>query len=220
MSKPLRVLICEDQEILRTGLKLILEACSDIDLIAEARDGEQCIALVQTHSPDVVLMDIEMPRLNGIDATRSIKLRHPSVRVIMFTTFSRDDDIFGAFAAGADAYCLKTVSSDHLINAVRAVSEGAAWLDPAIADRVLRGAPLASKPARATPTGQKNPFNLSEKEMTVLKQVVDGSSNAEIAAHMCVSTETIKTHMRHILDKLSVSDRTQAAVKAMKEGIF
>ncbi len=219
MSKSLTVLICEDQEILRTGLKLILKACADIELIAEAVDGEQCVSLARTHLPDVILMDIEMPRMNGIEATKAIKAAQPATRIIIFTTFSRDDDIFGAFAAGADAYCLKTISSDHLVNAVRAVAEGAAWLDPAIADRVLRGGP-PPKPQLATSGQQKNPFSLSEREMTVLKQVVDGCSNAEIAAKMCVSTETVKTHMRHILEKLRVSDRTQAAVKAMKEGIF
>lgn len=224
MSKDdLKILICEDQEILRTGLRLILNSWSGVELVGEACNGEECISLTEHYLPDVILMDIEMPKLNGIDATRIIKTKFPQTRVVVFTTFSRDDDIYGAFAAGADAYCLKTVSPDHLLSAVRAVAEGAAWLDPMIADRVLRGSPpTPARSASAALVGGpgKNLFNLSERELTVLKLVVDGLSNAEIAKSMCVSTETVKTHMRHILEKLSVSDRTQAAVKAMKEGLF
>lgn len=210
-------MIAEDQEIVLVGLRMMLQQASGIELVGEATNGIAAIEAIGTFKPDVVLMDIEMPQMDGIEATQQIKKSHPDVRVIMLTTFSRDQDIFGAFAAGADAYCLKQISPDQLLRAIQAVSEGTAWLDPAIADRVLRNTKLPSVPSKGSSKGD---FGLSPRELDVLGLVVEGLSNNEIAGRLYLSSETIKTHLRHIMEKLAVSDRTQAAVKAVQQKLI
>lgn len=221
------VLIVEDHEITRVGLKLTLEHSAGIKVIGEAADGKTAISQAAALRPNVILMDIGLPSVDGIEATNQIKKAMPNCRVIMLTSHDSDRDIFAALAAGADGYCLKETATTQLAMAIKAVAEGAAWLDPGIAQRVLRAsvagsAPMKSVvPAGVAPKSDQPPSKLlSQREIEVLSCVVDGMSNQEIAEKLFVSVETVKTHMRRLMEKLAVSDRTQAAVKAMRQGLL
>lgn len=218
------ILIAEDHEITRVGLKLTLERVPGFRVIGEAEDGKSAVNKVAELKPHVVLMDIGLPLMDGIDATCRIKEELPGTRVIMLTSHDNDRDIFAALGAGADGYCLKEVSGSQLVMAIRAVADGVAWLDPGVAGRVLRACASANPVAQAA--GEDGackstplPSPLSQRELDVLRLVVEGLSNQEIADRLILSVETVKTHMRHIMEKLAVSDRTQAAVKAMREGL-
>ncbi len=213
------ILIAEDHEITRVGLRLTLEHIEGFTVVGEASDGKSAVEKVSQLKPHVVLMDIGLPLLDGIDATCKIKETTPSTKVIMLTSHDNDRDIFAALGAGADGYCLKEVSESQLVMAIRAVADGVAWLDPGVASRVLRAC------AKVTPHPDEQRMvtiaaPLSQREIDVLRLVVEGLSNQEIADRLVLSVETIKTHMRHIMEKLTVSDRTQAAVKAMREGLI
>jgi DNA-binding NarL/FixJ family response regulator len=164
-------------------------------------------------------MDLMMPVMDGIEATALIRNELPSTRVIMVTSHERDEDVFGALAAGADGYCLKTISADQLRTAISTIADGGAWLDAAIAERVLKASSRQQTDAAKVLVKNSSPNTLSEREMDVLKLLVEGLSNKQMAERVFVSTETIKSHMRHIMEKLAVSDRTQAAVKAIRERI-
>lgn len=217
------VFIAEDHEITRVGLRLTLEQISGFRVIGEANDGRLAVENVINLKPDVVLMDIGLPTMDGIEATRQVKEQAPDTRVIMLTSHDSDRDVFAALAAGADGYCLKEVSGPQLAMAIRCVADGAAWLDPGVASRVLKACAVGGGVNQApTDIVQKisgSQQTLSQRELDVLKLVVDGLSNQEIADRLVVSVETVKTHMRHIMEKMAVSDRTQAAVKAMREGL-
>ena len=219
-EKPITIFIAEDHEITRVGLRLTLEQVPDFRIIGEADDGGAAVNQIQKLKPDIVLMDIGMPTLDGIEATQQIKRNDVGSRVIVLTSHDNDKDVFAALGAGADGYCLKEISSTQLANAIRTVSDGAAWLDPGVASRVFRAAaslqPSSGGSARGGGGGQSP---LSSREVDVLRLVVEGMSNQEIAEALHLSVETIKTHMRHIMEKLAVTDRTQAAVKAMREGL-
>jgi two-component system, NarL family, response regulator LiaR len=214
---PITILIVEDQLIARLGLRLILEQVGDFKIVGEAEDGHTAVTSALELAPSVVLMDIVLPGIDGIEATKQIKAGAPGVRVLMLTSHERDDDVFAALGAGADGYCLKTVSAEQLVLAIRAVADGVAWLDAGIARRVLQG---SLKSTSAPSPAQKSKFALSQRELEVLQLIVDGMSNQEIADRLVLSSETIKTHIRHIMEKLTVSDRTQAAVKALREGLI
>ncbi len=224
-TSPITIFIAEDYEITRVGLRLTLENVPEFLVIGEAEDGVTAVKEVIEKRPNVVLMDIGLPGLDGIDATVRIKSESPTTKIIMLTSHDNDRDVFAALAAGADGYCLKEVSSNHLASAIKAVADGVAWLDPAVARRVLQ-ASVNNAPKPVSPADPKNPARptvnaspLSQRELDVLTLVVEGNSNQEIADRLVLSVETVKTHMRHIMEKLCVSDRTQAAVKAMREGI-
>lgn len=227
----------EDHEITRVGLRLMLEQAADIVIVGEAADGKQGVVAVAELKPNVVLMDIGLPAIDGIEATGRIKKNTPGVRVIMLTSHDNDRDVFAALSAGADGYCLKETPTQQLVLAIRAVADGAAWLDPGIASKVLRASVAGHAPTAAATSGtgetDKAATNdgvsrllgtkgarLSQREIDVLKLVVEGMSNQAIAEKLFVSVETVKTHMRRIMEKMSVSDRTQAAVKAMREGLL
>jgi DNA-binding NarL/FixJ family response regulator len=160
-------------------------------------------------------MDIGLPNISGIDAAREIKTKLPETRVIMLTSHERDEDVLAALAAGADGYCLKTIEMEQLATAINSVQSGAVWLDPAVARFVIQNC-LGSAPAKSA---KQTTFPLSDRELEVLALVVDGLSNQEIAKRLIVSETTVKTHMRHIMEKLAVTDRTQAAVKALRQGL-
>jgi two-component system, NarL family, response regulator LiaR len=223
MSEELiKVLIVEDHEITRVGLKLTLGQIQGISVVGEAEDGRSAVQRVIDLQPQVVLMDIGLPMIDGIEATSQIKAQAPSTRIIMLTSHDNDRDIFAALGAGADGYCLKEVSSNQLALAIKTVADGAAWLDPGIASRVLRASAMsapAQTPEQLASKQQAGSARLSQREIEVLNLVVEGLSNQEIAEKLFLSVETIKTHMRHIMEKLAVSDRTQAAVKAMRQGL-
>jgi DNA-binding NarL/FixJ family response regulator len=219
------IFVADDHEITRVGLKLTLQNIPDFKVVGEAEDGSETIKRVAELRPQVVLMDIGLPLVDGIDATGKIKEQLPETRVIMLTSHDSDRDVFAALGAGADGYCLKEVTSAQLVMAIRAVANGVAWLDPGVASRVLRAC-ATFNPNDAVEGMTPKPLNggipsssLSQRELDVLRLVVEGLSNQEIAARLILSVETIKTHMRHIMEKLAVSDRTQAAVKAMREGL-
>jgi NarL family two-component system response regulator LiaR len=215
------IFIAEDHEITRVGLRLTLENVPGFSVVGEAADGKTTVKKVAELKPQIVLMDIGLPLMDGIDATTKIKQEVPGTRVIMLTSHDHDRDIFAALGAGADGYCLKEVSGSQLVMAIRAVADGVAWLAPGVAGRVLRAcasaSPAPGTEASAKPSTLASP--LSQRELEVLKLVVEGLSNQEIADKLILSVETVKTHMRHIMEKLAVSDRTQAAVKAMREGL-
>jgi DNA-binding NarL/FixJ family response regulator len=228
-SEPVSILIVEDHEFTRMGLKLSLEQISGLDIVGEAADGEEGLRKVKELAPQVVLMDVEMPVMDGIESTRQIKEAAPEVKVIMLTSHKSDQTIFAALSAGANGYCLKNINAQQLAAVIRMVAEGAAWLDPGIANRVLsayashdsqgQAAAAASAPPKAPAKQQKTSITLSPRETEVLRLVADGLSNQKIAEKLGLGLETVKTHMRHIMEKLAVSDRTEAAVKAMKQGI-
>jgi DNA-binding NarL/FixJ family response regulator len=222
--KPVDIFIAEDYEITRVGLRLTLKNVPGFNLVGEAENGKVAVEEVIRLRPNVVLMDIGLPVMDGIAATKQIKTATTNTRVIMLTSHDNDQDIFAALSAGADGYCLKEASGSQLVSAIRAVAEGVAWLDAGIAGRVLKvfgAAPpavVSKAPSRYSRTAA-HASNLSQRELDVLLLVVEGLSNQEIANKLILSVETVKTHMRHIMEKLAVSDRTQAAVKAMREGI-
>ena len=216
------VLVVDDHEITRRGLVVLLETLPGIKVIGEAADGQAAIATALELQPMVTLMDIGLPGCDGIEATRQIKQSMPALRALMFTSHDQDTDIFASLAAGADGYCLKDISAGNLEIAIKTVAGGGAWLDPGIARRVLRACGHVGpvEPPAARGRGHDNPFSLSPRELEVLGAIVDGQSNHEIAEQFGLSEDTVKTHVRRILDKLRVSDRTEAAVKAIRHGIF
>jgi len=213
-QKQIAIMLVEDHLITRMGLRFALEQVSDLKIVAEAEDGNNAVTTALQTKPNVILMDIGLPGINGIDAAQQIKSKEPAIRIVMLTSHNLDEDILAALAANCDGYCLKDVAADQLVNAIRTVNNGGIWLDPSIAKRVIR-AFVEQKPAAAP----VNSSSLSERELEVLTLVVEGLSNQQIAERLILSTETIKTHMRHLMEKLSVSDRTQAAVKALRTGL-
>lgn len=215
------VLIVDDQPITRIGLKIILEANDDIDIVGEAENGEEAIVRTQELRPDVVVTDVGMPVMDGIELTKQLKSLLPEVGILVLTSSDSTNDIFAALGAGADGYCLKESSPDSICIAIRSVNQRAAWLDPAIAKRVLsvslKNQMFVTALDKESPSSK---FGLSERETQILELLVQGFNNQKMANELHLSTDTIKTHMRHIMEKLSVSDRTQVAVKALKEGLL
>lgn len=211
------VLLVEDDEPTRFWLRLTLEPERIYHIVGEAEDGKTAVQLALQHKPRVVLMDIGLPVVDGVAASKQIKEALPETRIIMFTSHDSDDSVFAALTAGCDGYCLKSLTAEQLLKAISSVCDGAAWLDPGIANRVLRAA--SAQTQVGADKEQQNPFALSARETDVLVLLVEGLSNQQIAERLHLGTETVKTHMRHIMRKLAVSDRTQAAIKAMREGI-
>lgn len=220
MSEPaISVLLVEDHALTRAGMQLAFKNTNEIKIVGEAVNGKQAVELAQSLAPNVVLMDIGLPLMDGIAATKAIKQSLPNTRVMMLTSHSDDADLFSAFSSGADGYCLKDVESAALINAVRAVAAGAAWLDPAIAGRVLAASTSRVRPVTGGNSRPGPSVEITEREHDVLTLLVEGLSNSQIAERLSVSAETVKSHVSHILEKLNVSDRTQAAVKALRAGL-
>jgi len=219
----IKVLICDDSEVVRTGITCALQKQPGYKVIGFAQDGLIAVEKVAELQPDVVLMDVLMPHLDGIEATRQIKAAHPATKVLMLTAADDEQTIMAALASGADSYCLKQGPLSHILQAVIITAAGASWLDPVIAMRVLRNCSREGSVSstRIAKLGTKDDrFRLSPREIEVLSFLVEGLSNREIAERLCLSTETVKTHMRHIMEKLIVADRTQAAVKALREGLI
>jgi len=220
-AKPITIFIVEDDEMVKLQVRAALEQITGFSIIGEAEDGRRAVLAVTEQKPNVVLMDIGLPLMDGIDATRDIKKKLREVRVIMLTARRSEQEIFAAFAAGADGYCIKSPSMDRLVLAIRTVADGGGWLDPAIADCVLHTPqPAAALSAAKGPKEREPAIALSEREISVLRLVADGLSNPTIAEKLCLSVETVKTHVRRIMQKMLVDDRTQAAVKALKQGLI
>lgn len=224
MSKTLElsILIVEDHTLTRFGLKTALEALDHVRYVVEAEDGETAIDLAKQHKPDVILMDLGLPGINGIEATKAIKSFDSGIKVIILTSHNSQEEVWSALSAGANAYCMKDIEPDRLIHVIDSVHDGAAWLDPAIADTVLKEITTKKK---STPVqgpmseGAEGRIPLTDRELEVLRLIVDGYSNAEISEKLFVSIHTAKAHVCNILQKLSVDDRTQAAIKALKDGL-
>lgn len=210
------VIIVEDYDILRDGLRIALERDGNFQILGEATDGLTAIHKIETLKPDVVIMDIGLPQMDGISVTRELKQKCPEVKIIILTAHDNEKEIFGAFAAGAAGYCLKDVAAQKLSLAIRSVAGGAVWIDPSIAGTVLQCLASHGK-EQASPTSEQNEkLDLSPREIEVLRLMTEGLGNKEIADKLVISVSTVRTHVDHILEKLSVSGRTQAAVKALR----
>jgi DNA-binding NarL/FixJ family response regulator len=216
------VLLAEDHEITRIGLKILLSQIPGIKVIGETADGLSAVEKTCELKPDVVLMDIGLPGIDGIEATKRIKEKCNGTNVLVVTSHEEEATILASFSAGAEGYCSKDAPKERLAVAIRTVKDGRIWLDPRIASLVLSTfRRVSTAPSQADPGSTRGRESvLSEREMEVLRLVVDGKSNQEISESLGISPETVKTHMKHILDKLAVSDRTQAAVKALRDGLL
>jgi DNA-binding NarL/FixJ family response regulator len=215
---PIRILLSDDQSLFREGLRVLLSVQSDFEVVGEAVNGEEAFRLAVTLHPDVVLMDVRMPVLDGVAATKRLRSVLPGCRVIVLTTFDDDEYVFEALRAGAIGYLLKDAPSEKLFEAIRAGSRGESFLQPAVAAKVV--AEFARLANKHPITQQSLPEPLSEREREILRLVAGGASNREIANKLVIAEGTVKNHVTSILGKLSVSDRTQAALKAHEIGII
>jgi DNA-binding NarL/FixJ family response regulator len=207
----IRVLVADDQAVVRAGLRMILEAQADLEVVAEAADGSEAVALAQTVETDVVLMDIRMPVLDGIEATRRLAAAAPDVRVLVLTTYGLDEYVYEALKAGAAGFFVKTDSPERLVEAVRVIAAGEALLAPEITRRLIDRFLAAAPPNAPAPAALAE---LTGRELEVLRHIACGLSNAEIAQTLYVSEGTVKTHVARILAKLDLRDRVQAVVYA------
>ncbi len=208
------VLIVDDHTVVRQGIRAFLATQPDIQVVGEAASGEEAVRLVEQYVPDVVLMDLVMPGMDGVEATRRIRRVSPRTQVIVLTSYHDDDHIFPAIRAGALSYLLKDVGPDDLADAVRRAARGEAILHPRVAARVIQELHGAARE-------DASPFaELTERELEVLRLIAEGLSNAEIAERLVISEKTVKSHVSNILSKLHLADRTQAAVYAWKQGLM
>lgn len=214
-TEPVRVLICDDHALFRRGLMMVLEEESGVEVVAEAENGAEAVAMAENFAPDVVLMDVAMPGLDGIEATRKISLLHPSARIIMLTVASDQDELFEAIRAGAIAFLLKESSIDQVADTVRAVVGGQTMLSPDLASRVL--GEFEGYAAEAPP-GTSPPPTLAAREEAALQMVADGRTNPEIAATLDISENTVKNHLRNVLGKLHLHTRIEIARHEVVEG--
>jgi len=210
----IKVLIVDDHQVVRQGLRTFLELQEDILVVGEAGDGQSAVEMVRQLNPNIVLMDLVMPRLDGISATRQVKSLGSDVKVIALTSFTEDDKVFPAIQAGASSYLLKDVSPDDLVEAIRAVYRGEARLHPDIARKLME------QVAHQTPSPRESHVDdLTERELDVINLVAHGFNNQEIAKELVISEKTVKTHISNILSKLQLEDRTQLAIYAIKKGL-
>jgi len=215
---PVRVLLVDDQALFREALATLLATNDGIDVVGEAGNGEEALSRAAALAPDVVLMDLRMPVLDGVAATRRLRLAHPMIQVIALTTFDDDEDVFAALRAGAVGYLLKDVSSARLIEAVLAAARGESVLQPSVAAKVVARFAQLAEPSEPPPQPLVVP--LSERELDVLRLLADGRSNREIAAKLFLAEGTVKNHVTNVLGKLGARDRTQAALRARDLGLL
>jgi len=210
----MKVLICDDQDLVREGLEMLLNLDGEIEVVATAENGYDAIQLVSNHGPDLVLMDLKMPIMNGIEATREILRMHPQVKVLVLTTYDHDEWLFDAIRAGASGYILKDAKREEIVLAIKGTLKGKTFLDPKIAGRVMENAVSGNQ----LPSSKLRKL-LTNREWEVLAELAKGLSNNEIANRLHLSEGTIRNHISAILSKLQVSDRTQAAILAIKHGL-
>ncbi len=217
---PVRVLLVEDHKLMRVGLKSLFEEHKEIDIISEAQSGKEAVENYKISHPDVVLMDIGLPDINGIEATRRIVEHNQNASVIMLTSHLSEQEVQDSLLAGAKAYVMKDINIEILKMIIKTVKDGAMWLDPKVVP-ILRDKNCGIIPPRQMSRAmfKEQHANLTQREYEVLKLVVDGKSNNEIAQELTISEHTAKAHVCNIIQKLVVDDRTQAAVKALKEGL-
>ncbi len=209
-------MIVDDQRMVRDGLVLLLDLLPDLELVGTANDGVQAVDLVARLRPEVVLMDLHMPRMDGTDTTRHIRRMHPTVHVIVLSTYADDSSVFGALRAGARGYLTKDASAEQIAHAIHTVAAGEALLDPTVQSRLLDhldGIPTT------TSTGTAEPGDLTDRELEVLRLIAHGLSNTEIASRLFIAEATVKTHINHVFTKTGVRDRAQAVRYAYQEGL-
>jgi NarL family two-component system response regulator LiaR len=212
MTSPIRVLIADDHAILRKGIRALLSTEPDLEVVGETGDGLETVAQAQALRPDVILMDLVMPNMDGIEATRRITADLPGVRILVLTSFAADDKVFPAIKAGALGYILKDTGPAELVQAIHQVHRGQPSLEPSIALKMLQE---LSQPSKQPPT----PEPLTERELEVLRLIAQGKSNREIADDLVIADLTVRTHVSNILGKLHLASRTQAALYALREGL-
>lgn len=245
--KEIRVALIEDHDLTRVGIRTALQQREEITVVGEAANGNEGLKLIQTTKPDIAIVDIGLPDIDGIELTRQLKAsmslqeEQPVPKVLILTLQDNEEAVLAAFAAGADSYCMKDISFDNLLEALRVTKEGNSWIDPAIARIVLKQtrqtttpATSAVTPTEPTPANSKTvaitatepeysqmleAYPLTERELEVLELIVEGYSNAAIADKLYITVGTVKTHVRNILNKLCADDRTQAAVRALRSGL-
>lgn len=222
MTDVIDVLLVEDHELTRQGLAYGLSKFPGLRVVAEAENGQDAMELIEKHHPQIVLMDIVMPVLNGIKATKAIKEKFPDVKILMLTSHSDQEKVFEAFAAGADGYCMKEVKTERLAQVVEMVLEGVVWLDPGIASFILKVMPLISDAVAKANEKEKTlkAVDLTSREKEILALIAEGLNNKDIADSLGISLFTVKNHVSNIIQKLSVDDRTQAAILALKKGLI
>jgi DNA-binding NarL/FixJ family response regulator len=218
MTNPIRLLIVDDQRLMREGLRTLLELEGGVEIVGEAANGQAALEVYAELKPDVVLMDIRMPGMDGVEATRRLCTHWPEARVIILTTFDDDANVFEGLRAGAVGYLLKDLSGQELANAVRTVYQGGALIEPTVAKRVMAEFARLHPPARSIQEGLSEP--LSERELAVLKLVSEGLSNREIGNKLGLSEGTIKNYITSVLQKIGVRDRTQAALRGRELGLI
>jgi len=212
VAEPIRVLVVDDHQVVRQGLRVFLDVQPDLDVVGEAGDGETAVALVEELAPDVVLLDLKMPGMGGVDTMRLLRDRGVPARVLVLTSYTDPASVVPALRAGAAGYVYKDIEPEALAQAIRAVNAGRVLLEPAVAAALLDGDPGAGRPERHLPA-------LTDREREVLGQLALGRSNREIARALVVAEKTVKTHVSSILSKLDLADRTQAALYAVRTGL-
>jgi DNA-binding NarL/FixJ family response regulator len=210
----MKILICDDQAVIRDGLEMLLKLERDFEIVGAAQDGAEAIELAAQKEPDLILMDLKMPVMNGIESTREIRTKFPNIKVLILTTYDDDEWLFDAIRAGASGYLLKDTPRHKIIEAIRGTVEGRSFLDPAIAGKLINQ--VASNQKQPTSVLAEK---LTERELDVLRLIAKGTNNSDIAGRLHLSEGTVRNHVSAILEKLGVSDRTQAAVIAIQHGL-
>jgi DNA-binding NarL/FixJ family response regulator len=223
VSAPTRVLLADDQRVVREGLALLLRLLPDVEVVGSASDGEEALALAGRLRPDVVLMDLRMPRCDGVEATRRLRELHPECRVVVLTTYADDRSLVEALRAGARGFLTKDAGAEEISRALEAVMQGRAAIDPAVqhhlVDAVATGSAPSAESTAAAAAAAALPDGLTQREGEVLALIAAGLSNAEIAAHLVVGEATVKTHINHLFMKTGVRDRAQAVTYAYRHGL-
>jgi two-component system NarL family response regulator len=212
-TPPVRVLVVDDHALFRHGLVSVLRSAADLEVVGEARDGMEAIEQAATLEPDVVLMDVRMPTVNGIEAARRIRVAQPTVRVLMLTESEDEDDLFGALRAGATGYLLKEVAIDEIADAIRSVANGQALVSPSMTTKLLSEFNAMSRRLEEEHDGRR----LTDRELEVLRLIARGMSNKDIGTELVISENTVRNHVRNILEKLQVRSRVEAAMYAVRE---
>jgi len=214
----IKVLIADDHRVVREGLMAILKTKENIEVVGEAQDGQEAIEKVRTLEPDVILMDVSMPRMGGVEATRQIKREFPHIGIIALTMYDEQQYIFDLVRAGATGYLLKDTESAQIVEAIRAIYRGESLIHPSVASKILAEFSLLAQKKGKKPSWEDH--DLTEREITVLRLVADGKTNKEIANNLDLSEKTVKNHVRNIFHTLQVYDRTQAAILGIRKGII